>query len=79
MSTTAEEATRDLTLLLMYLTSWEEGPYGARRCWKGYDFDILDEPAEQGLIDDNKRAKSAYLTEDGERRARELLARYGLE
>ena len=37
MSITVEEVTRDLTLLLMYLNSWEDGPYGVRRCWKGFD------------------------------------------
>ncbi|HZR99941.1 MAG TPA: DUF6429 family protein [Chloroflexota bacterium] len=40
---------------------------------------MLDELAEQGLISDSKRAQSVYLTEDGERRARALLAQYGLE
>ncbi len=79
MSATADDLARDLTLLLMYLTSWEEGPYGVRRCWKGFRFEILDELAEQGLISDSKRAQSVYLTEDGERRARALLAQYGLE
>ena len=73
------EAVRDLTLALTYLTSWEEGPYGVRRCWKGYPFEALDELADQGLIRDSRRAKSAYLTEEGQRRARELLTRYGLE
>lgn len=33
---TADEVARDLTLALIYLTSWEEGPYGVRRCWKGF-------------------------------------------
>lgn len=75
----ADEVARDLTLALMYLTSWEEGPYGVWRCWKGFRFEILDELAELGLISDSKRAKSVYLTEAGARHARELLARYGLE
>ncbi len=72
----ADEAIRDLTLMLMYLTSWEERPYGIRRCWKGYDFDVLNALDEQGLISDSKRAKSVYFTEEGEQRARDLLARY---
>jgi hypothetical protein len=76
---TDDIAIRDLTLALMYLTSWEEGPYGVRRCWKGFRFEVLDELAEQGLITDSKRAKSVYLTEEGATRARELIVRYGLE
>ncbi len=74
----ADEAIRDLTLMLMYLTSWEERPYGVRRCWKGYDFDVLNALDEQGLISDSKRAKSVYFTEEGEQRARDLLARYNI-
>ena len=55
---------KDLTLMLMYLTSWEEslvpglrkkpdraGIYPkARFCWKGYDFDILNELTDEGLV-----------------------------
>ena len=74
----SQTAVRDLTLMLMYLTSWHERTVDLRRCWKGYDFDILDELAEGGLISDSRRAKSAYLTEDGEREAQLLLSRYGI-
>ena len=56
---------KDLTLMLMYLTSWEEslvpgirkkpdraGIYPkARLCWKGYDFDILNELTDEGLVE----------------------------
>src|SRR4051794_23371194 len=34
--------------------------------------------AEQGLISSSRRAKSAYLTEDGVEQARQLLARFGI-
>ena len=39
-----EEQIEELTLLLLYLTSWtEKEPYGEyQRAWKGYDFDILN-------------------------------------
>ena len=39
-----EEQIKELTLLLLYLTSWtEKEPYGEyQRAWKGYDFDILN-------------------------------------
>ena len=57
-----DQAVQDLTLALMFLTSWQERPDELRRCWKGYDFDVLDGLAEQGLISDCRRAKSAYLT-----------------
>lgn len=64
----------DLTLLLIYLTSWEEQPIPdltVRRAWKGYLFEVLDALEEKGLIEQS-RAKSLYLTEEGIRRAQEL-------
>jgi hypothetical protein len=78
-TTTSDEAARDLTLMLAYLTSWEEGSPAARRCWKGFRFEVLDELAERGLVDHGRRAKSLYLTPEGQRRARELLASHGFD
>ncbi|MDQ6673482.1 MAG: DUF6429 family protein [Chloroflexota bacterium] len=75
---TSQEVAHDLSLMLMYLSSWAERP-GAPRFWKGFDFEILNQLADEGLISDSRRAaKSAYLTEEGVRRARELLVHYGL-
>ena len=73
-----DEAIEELTLALMFLTSWTERQGELPRCWKGYDFDVLNALAEQGLISDSRRAKSAYLTEDGVERARRALRRYGV-
>ena len=71
---------KDLTLMLLYLTSWEEKESGfeCRRSWKGYDFDILNELSEEELISDSKRSKSVYLKENGIRLAKELLKEYGI-
>ena len=57
------EQIQELTLLLMYLTSWQERrtiglrrkPHKTddmllRRCWKGYDFSVLERLEAQGLI-----------------------------
>jgi hypothetical protein len=73
-----DEVVQDLTLALMFLTSWAERPGELRRCWKGYDFDVLDALAEEGLILSSRGAKSAYLTEEGVEQARRLLERYGI-
>ena len=78
-STDADIAIRELTLLLAYLTSWREKPEPMSRAWKGYSFDVLDELQEQGLIEQSKAAKSLYITPEGETRAKELLAKYGIE
>ena len=73
-----EQAISNLSLMLMYLTSWTERRGEFRRCWKGYDFDILDQLVDAGLISTSHGAKSAYLTEDGERRAVQLIKAYGI-
>ena len=63
-----------ITLLLIYLTSWEEKEFGdiVRRAWKGYDFAILDMLAEKGLITSSKTAKSVCLTEEGLNAAKQI-------
>lgn len=101
MSSTDDEKRREqikeLTLLLMYLTSWEENPYAGlhgltkkqkqqlspeqlaetyRACWKGYDFDVLNELSDDGLLKARGRGKTAYFTQEGEDLAAELLAKY---
>jgi hypothetical protein len=68
----------DLTLLLIYLTSWDEKmSLGVRvqRAWKGYNFETLDALMEKGYIYGSKRVKSVYLTEEGIERARNLERR----
>ena len=65
MSEKQKKAIRELTLMLMYLTSWEERDTPGlravkkrdlekyplvRRCWKGYEHSLLDKLSEEGLI-----------------------------
>lgn len=72
---------KDLTLILLYLTSWieDDGLGQARRSWKGYSFEVLNALTEEGLLFGSKRAKSVWLTEKGENAAKVLLKHYGLE
>ena len=74
---TGDDFATDLSLMLIYLSSWKERPGEALRFWKGFSFDILNRLAERELISDSRRAKSAYLTDAGVRRARELLTQFG--
>lgn len=73
-----DERIEELTLLLLYLTSWDEkiGEYKIKRSWKGYDFDILNELDEKGLINGGRKSKSVYFTEDGAKKAEELIKMY---
>ena len=87
-----KDTVKELTLMLMYLTSWEEslvpgirkkpdhaGIYPKTRiCWKGYDFDILNELTDEGLVNAGGRSKSASFTDEGEAKALELLKQYGI-
>ncbi|WP_080873577.1 DUF6429 family protein [Oceanobacillus timonensis] len=76
-----EEKIKELTLLLLYLTSWKEEdiPQDMRRSWKGYDFDILNDFTDKDLIRGSKRWKSVYLTKDGMREAEKLMKKYQME
>lgn len=72
------ENIRELVLLLIYLTSWEEDILDTKilRSWKGYPFEILDELNSKGLISGSRKAKSVYLTNTGIVKAKSLLNRY---
>lgn len=76
---TNSEIAKELTLVLAYLTSWNEfGKDGPKclRTWTGYDFDILKALSEEELIYGNKPGnKSFYFTEEGEKKAQELLGK----
>ena len=69
---------KELTLLLLSLTSWTEEIAGVelRRAWKGYDFDVLDQLYEEGLISGSRKAKSVCLTEAGIAKAEKLAKTY---
>jgi hypothetical protein len=73
---TRERAMKELTLLLLYLASWEEEPIrGAptlHSVWKNHHFEILDTLVEEGLLVTTHRSKSVQITDDGLARARAL-------
>ncbi|SFE30761.1 hypothetical protein SAMN05216238_11287 [Lentibacillus persicus] len=71
----------ELTLLLLYLTSFKDD-YGLgefRRSWKGYPFESLDQLTDDRYIFGSKRSKSVYLTDEGIKKARELMEKYNVE
>ena len=78
MDTTVKE----LTMVLLYLTSWKEEGFANEvwlRSWKGYNFDILNKLSDEELISDEKRSKSVVLTPEGEAYVKTLLQKYGIE
>ena len=73
------ERLKDLTLMLLYLTSWKEKGIDVPRSWKSYDFGIIDELTDEGFIYGSHKSKSVYLDESGVRRAKALLTAYGIK
>ena len=70
----------ELTLLLLYLASWEEEPFrGAptfHKAWKTLRYEILDALVEEGLLTSTHRSKSVDFTADGLARARAFQKKY---
>lgn len=74
-----EKEITEMTLLLMSMTSWREkvrGKLFAQQAWKGYDFDILNNLAEQDFIRGSHHSKSVTLTEKGLEEAEKLKEKY---
>ena len=84
-----EDNIKELTLLLMYLTSWEEKvlsyneekklpeEINIKSCWKGYDFDVLNELTDNGYLYPGKhKSKSVTFTKEGEILAQQLIEKY---
>lgn len=80
-----KQTIKELTMILMYLTRFseydkfldEEHAYA----WKGYNFDALNKLNEEKYInqgDHPSRTKKVFLTADGQKYARELLEKYGI-
>jgi len=71
-----EALVEDLTLLLVYVTSWRtDGPesLGALCSWKGYDFEVLEALADKGyVVSGSRRSKSVTLTREGVREASKM-------
>jgi len=77
---TRERDMKELTLLLLYLASWEEEPIRGvptiHCSWKNHRFEILDALVEEGLLATTHRVKWVQITGDGLARARALQKKY---
>ena len=76
-----EKTKQELTLLLIYLTGWEEEKRNSPgekvfRAWKGYRFEVLTEIQNQRLIYQIPGGKSLILTNEGRQKAEELRQKY---
>jgi hypothetical protein len=76
-----EEKIKDLNLLLMYLTGWEEDSRQNQGekvlcTWKGYNFKTLNQFADEKLIIQFKDKNLVILTELGRQKAENLKKQY---
>ena len=67
-----------LALALIYLSAWKKKDIDLDeyRAWKGYDFDILDQLKEEGLIRFSNKAKSVLLSSEGVENAKALVQKF---
>lgn len=81
-----EKNIEELTLLLMYLTSWDEKGFirdendeikeeKVKTCWKGYSFDVINKLTDENYLYFSK-GKSITLTHEGELLAEKLMDKY---
>lgn len=76
-----EQAMEELTLMLIYLTRFQDNNEYSRyleNSWKGYDFDTLNELEEKALLFQPRKSKCVYLSEQGKETARRLLEQYNI-
>jgi hypothetical protein len=76
-----DEKLKELNLLLLYLSGWEEDSRrnpGEKiyRSWKGYLFEVINELEEKELIIQNRKSKSVVFTEAGRNKAEEIKRKY---
>jgi hypothetical protein len=69
-----ERLLSDLTLLVLFLGSWEE-KHGGRMAWKTVRFETLDALQSAGFLATTRTRKSVIFTDAGIRRARALHER----
>jgi len=78
--TPADQAIKELTMLLMYLSRFSEknifNEYG-NFAWKGYDFEVINMLDEDDYINQGSfRSKSVHINDKGIEFAKELLKKY---
>ncbi len=80
MTESLDQLVEDLSLILIYLTAWEEKVLDERflRSWKGYPFEVLDKLAAEGYIFTSRRSRSVHLTQSGIEKAETLKRSYNL-
>ena len=84
--TEAKTALEELTLIMLYLTSFKErnicSDSDILYAWKGYNFDVLNKLDDEEYIMQGShpsRTKSVRITQTGIEKAKKLMEKYGIE
>lgn len=85
-ATKAEQAMREMTMVLIYLSRFtESGRFSTGSkdffAWKGYDFDVLNKLNDDDFIRQGthpSRSKSVYITDTGATYAKSLMEKYAI-
>lgn len=84
--TSAKIAMEELTMMLLYLSRFTERDRFSDEndlyAWKGYNFDVLNKLDDEDYIRQGSRpsrTQSVYITEEGIKRAKGLMEKYGIE
>lgn len=77
-----EQQIKELTLLLAYLTSWDDKDrltkQENKKSWKGYDFGILNKLHEEEYIYQENKHKYLIWEEKGILEAKRLMEKYNI-
>ena len=78
-----QEAVKELTMLLMYLTRFHKRDHlveASDMAWKGYDFDIINVLDDEDFIrQGSHKSQSVGITEKGIKYSRELLDKFHID
>ena len=82
----AKIAMEELTMMLLYLSRFTERDRFSDEndlyAWNGYSFDVLNKLDDEDYIRQGShpsRSKFVYITEEGIKKAKELMEKYRIE
>jgi len=69
----------EMTLAMLWLNTFDD--HDQKRCWKSFDWSVMDRLHDKGYISDPKsKSRSVALTEQGAAKSRELFEKhFGIE
>ncbi len=80
---TLDQTILDLTLILMYLSKFDEKSrfeVEANKSWKGYNFNVIKDLENSNYIyQSSYKTQAVSITEEGLKKAKNLLSKYNIK